>query len=262
MNLREPRGGKMYIEMHNGLGCTPHFHEDLELVLMLEGSVDAYADERLYPLKAGDLFLTFPHQVHSYDRDSADGRAWLIIVPISMCGSFKNIFYKYLPESNRIFAEHVAPEIRTLLEKIYTVKGPFADSMKKAFWLAIFGLVLQKLPIYLETSGQRELLRHVLDYCVENLSNDLQLEAVSKATGVGKHHISHLFQKTLGMGFHAYVNTLRVNEAARLLRETNIPITEIASLVGFSSIRTVNRVFQDQMGLSPRDYRKSALLSE
>ena len=110
--------------------------------------------------------------------------------------------------------------------------------------------------MYLESNGQRELLRHVLNYCTENLSSDLQLDTVSKSTGVGKYHISHLFQMALGMGFHEYVNTLRVKEAARLLRDSDLSITEIAFQAGFSCTRTFNRAFQKQFGLSPREYRK------
>ena len=91
MITREFREEKMYIELHDGLGCKPHFHEALEFVLLLEGSVDAYAEEQQYELRSGDAFLTFPHQVHSYDRDSIGERAWLVVAPVSMCDEFKSL---------------------------------------------------------------------------------------------------------------------------------------------------------------------------
>lgn len=256
MVTRETRGGKIYVELHKVLGYKAHFHEDLEFVLLLEGSVDAYAEEQPYALRAGDAFLTFPHQVHSYDRDSMDERAWLIVVPVSMCGNFKNLLYQYQPESNRIPAEQIAPEVHSLLEKIYAAKGPLSEDIRTALWTAILGLLLQNIPLKKTVGGQRDLLRHVLEYCTENLNGDLQLDKVSKSIGVGKYHISHMFQKMLGVGFHEYINTLRVNEAAKLLRETEQSITEIAYQAGFSCSRTFNRTFQKQMDCSPREYRK------
>lgn len=255
MVKREARDEKMYIQLHNGVGYIPHFHEAMEFVLLLEGSVDAYAEEQRYELRTGDAFLTFPHQVHSYDRDSPDERAWLVVAPVSMCDIFKSLLYQYQPKSNRIPAEQVAPEVHTLLEKIYAVHGPHSEILRKAFWSAVLGLLLQNMTLEKTVSGQRDFLRHVLEYCTENLNESLKLDAVAKGTGISKHHISHMFQKTLGIGFHDYVNTLRVNEAARLLRETDQSITEISFQAGFSSLRTFNRVFQEQMDCSPRDYR-------
>ena len=46
----------------------PHLHRELELICLLEGDVIAYADSVRYELHAGDIFLTFPNQIHSYEK--------------------------------------------------------------------------------------------------------------------------------------------------------------------------------------------------
>ena len=48
----------------------PHLHRELELICLLEGDVIAYADSVRYELHAGDIFLTFPNQIHSYEKVS------------------------------------------------------------------------------------------------------------------------------------------------------------------------------------------------
>lgn len=58
------------------------------------------------------------------------------------------------------------------------------------------------------------------------------------------------------MPFRQYINRLRVNAAERLLRETDRSITDIAAAAGFSGIRTFNRAFHLNTGMSPRTYAK------
>ena len=60
---------------------------------------------------------------------------------------------------------------------------------------------------------------------------------------MGKYYISHLFKDRLGIGFHEYVNMMRVNEATKLLTETTESVTDIAYQVGFSCPRSFNRAF-------------------
>ena len=52
-----------------------------------------------------------------------------------------------------------------------------------------------------------------------------------------------------------YINSLRMNDATRLLTQTDLPITQIASELGFGSIRNFNRVFLEHLGTSPKAYR-------
>ena len=59
----------------------------------------------------------------------------------------------------------------------------------------------------------------------------------------------------LRMGFNDYINSLRVSNACKLLRKTDLSITEISERVGFNTLRTFNRAFSKQMGMTPREYR-------
>ena len=50
------------------LGPVPHLHRELELVYVERGSVRAFADKKCYKLESGDMFLSFPNQVHYYEN--------------------------------------------------------------------------------------------------------------------------------------------------------------------------------------------------
>ena len=74
---------------------------------------------------------------------------------------------------------------------------------------------------------------------------------------LNKYYISHLFSSKLGIRFNDYVNSLRVSQACRLLRDTEMPITEISDAVGFNTQRTFNRAFARFRGCSPGEYRRT-----
>ena len=59
----------------------------------------------------------------------------------------------------------------------------------------------------------------------------------------------------LHIGFNDYINSLRVSNACKHLLKTDLSITEISEIVGFNTLRTFNRAFVKQMGITPSDYR-------
>lgn len=92
---------------------------------------------------------------------------------------------------------------------------------------------------------------------VEERFRDPQLQLSDAATcaGLSTAYFSHLFHKKMGVTFTRYVQSLRVEEARRLLAETDKTVTEICFSCGFNSLTHFNRVFRRGERRSPRQYR-------
>ena len=252
----EQKSGVLICEPRHALYCAPHFHTDLELAFIQEGTTVAHADSKVFPLAAGDIYLSFPNQVHSFSEDSANLRSLLLIVPLAMCSDYKPLLRKQHPVSNQIPAEKVPATAVNILQQMGQVRGPYADHIRKGYWLALLGQLLPLMQLEQHQANENDVLRGLLNYCMTHLSDDLRLETVAEEACVGKYYISHLFKDRLGIGFHEYVNMMRINEAAKLLTETTESITDIAYQVGFSCPRSFNRAFQKQILCTPREYRQ------
>jgi transcriptional regulator GlxA family with amidase domain len=72
---------------------------------------------------------------------------------------------------------------------------------------------------------------------------------------VSEAHFSRPFKEAFGVPPHRYLLTRRIERATALLRETDLPITEIAFSTGWSSLGTFGRIFRDITGKSPSDIR-------
>lgn len=96
-------------------------------------------------------------------------------------------------------------------------------------------------------------------YMLENLNRSITLDELSKATGFSLSTIKRIFSSQAGCGALHYFIRLKIKEAKRLIRETDMSITEISESLGFSSIHYFSRIFKNITGVSPSSYAKSIL---
>lgn len=75
---------------------------------------------------------------------------------------------------------------------------------------------------------------------------------------MNKYHLSHVFSEKMGQSFPAYLSRIRISCACSALAETDRSVTQIAEECGFESQRSFFRVFQQQLGTTPLQYRKNA----
>lgn len=78
---------------------------------------------------------------------------------------------------------------------------------------------------------------------------------LADVSGVSQAHFARSFKQAFGVPPHRYLLTRRIERAAALLRETELPITEIAFQTGWESLGTFGRTFRDILGESPSDCR-------
>ena len=94
-----------------------------------------------------------------------------------------------------------------------------------------------------------------LDYIHIHFSDpELSLKTISKYSGVHQRVITETIAQRFNCNFKTYINQIRIKEAQRLLRESNLNISEIAYNVGFNSPSNFNRVFKNLTGKNPTEF--------
>jgi transcriptional regulator GlxA family with amidase domain len=81
------------------------------------------------------------------------------------------------------------------------------------------------------------------------------VERLARVSGVSQAHFARAFKEAFGLPPHRYLLTRRLERAKALLRDTDLPITEIAFQTGWQSLGTFGRVFRDVTGESPSGLR-------
>jgi AraC-like DNA-binding protein len=97
----------------------------------------------------------------------------------------------------------------------------------------------------------------IIDFVAHNYSNpELSLTDVQNGVGINGKAISKLIKENLHISFTDYLNQLRITEVKRLLKETKLPVSDIAYKVGYNNISHFNRVFKTITGITPKGYRE------
>ena len=102
-------------------------------------------------------------------------------------------------------------------------------------------------------------LKGIVGYLGEHFAEPLTLSAVAAQFGLSPQYFSTFFRENFGRTFTQHVNSLRIEQAARLLRETDLPVMEIAFNVGFDNFSYFIKRFREVYGVSPSHYRKDGI---
>lgn len=253
------RGDKNY---RSQLHCSPHIHYHIEIVQILEGETIGYADTEEVHLEAGDIFISFPDQVHYFVTQKPEKYRLFIVSP-DLTPEFLSIFTNQVPRSALVKGAGLDPEIDALTATLFTFTGhhhtggnPYRDAVIRGCLLALFGKLLPMMSLSAPRVGDSRAVREIVGFCSEHFAEELSLEMLEAELHLSKYYISHLFSGKLGIRFNDYINSLRISHACRLLRREDMQITEIAEAVGFSTLRTFNRAFVKFRGITPSEFRR------
>jgi AraC family transcriptional regulator len=99
--------------------------------------------------------------------------------------------------------------------------------------------------------------RRSLELLRERLSEDISLDELAAEARLSPFHFARMFKQSVGVPPRVYLTRLRIEKACELLEQTDLPITEIALEVGYSSNQVLARVFAKHRHMSPSDYRRA-----
>ena len=98
-------------------------------------------------------------------------------------------------------------------------------------------------------------LRRAKDLADRHYAEPLDLDALASAAGVSKYHFLRCFAATYGKTPALYLAERRIERAQDLLRATNLTVTEVCMLVGYSSLGSFSSRFRELVGVSPSEYQ-------
>lgn len=250
-------------------GC--HSHKRYEIYYLVDGERYFFIKDRSYLINKGDLVFINTFVLH---KTSDTGRPdpetiiiefdpgfiannYLLSTTILDC-LFSNNPVLRLPLNKRQFVESL---LRNIIQEIN--KGDLG------YELSIQSILQQLLVYAARNVTQNQLTKtphsnptnirimEIVNYMNQNFPEGLSLESVGAAFQINPYYLSRLFRKVTGFTFIEYLNSLRIKEAQRLLRETDTKVITIANMVGFENQSHFGRVFKSIIGISPLQYRKN-----
>ena len=165
--------------------------------------------------------------------------------------------HRQLDEDKRLFIATTTEEIRSPLDLIIEAAESSTTNIQSA--IEVIDSNARRIDQYIrdiEVKGNDELLLERIMKCVnDNISNsDLDVSLICTEAGISRSHLHRKMKEMTGLTVHDFIQNIRMEQAARLLTEQKINITQVAYAVGYSSQPSFSAAFRKHFGSSPTEY--------
>ena len=253
-----------YVYTHNSWDFnSPHFHKNFELLLVIDGSCRYTVDDDTYDLQVGDAIFVLPFQVHHFSLSEGATVRCLTFSGALIITLAKQFEKKKLScpvfRPSAATAQYFLSGIQNLFGTCSNrnIQVPNAKRIKLKGLLYDMGgeLIEQIRPVDMGSSDM--VVMAVVDYIADNFRSNISLRDVADAKGYNYQYLSRIFNHTFGINFKTMLNLYRTNHALGLLRDSSLSITAIAFESGFQSVRSLDYVFRERFGKTPKEFRKN-----
>ena len=258
--LLQPRNILLFLrEMKSTLqqeALQDRSHHRFVLVFNLQTSGHVHVDHLSFSFQPGQALLIFPYQFHHYSGLATNSLQWL--------------FCTFEIESSEMFNSlrdrivDVGDEASTILGKLLRYwnmpHGDLSDGILQPILLELLLVLKQtRYPAHVTTGskeGENALIWRVNEFLAQTSGTAVHVRDLSKSFKISESRLRTLFKAAAGVPLGAYLLNNRINNAMALLRNSDLPLTEITRRCGFGSPPAFSRVFKSVLGITPLKFRK------
>jgi len=264
-----------------------HAHDFIEIAYVSSGSGIHIIDDISYKVSKGDLFVinyNIPHEFRSLSEPNQPKLTVFncIFKPefidsnlinskdfsdITYHFMFKSLFPKESNGADLKLIDTQSDAMEELYEKMYreyNIKEDGYIEMVRAYVIELLVMIFRlyrkkESPTKSAESNRNLIIDKVIRYIQLNYSQDFNLNDLSFMTFLSRNYLCKLFKDCTGMTITEYAQKIRIEEACKLLKETDKKVINICFDVGYNDVKFFNKVFKRVTGKTPREYRKNVM---
>ncbi|HSG85308.1 MAG TPA: helix-turn-helix domain-containing protein [Candidatus Limnocylindrales bacterium] len=261
----------------HGDGDRMHWHDHLEIAVVLEGRGSFRFGRRVLPAAAGDVFFVDNSQPHvALAEPDASLRLLLVLFRPELiagpgCRELDEGYLAPFRADERTASPRlrggspIAADVRSVLTELQAIfdrRDPSERHLADATLRRALALVNRHLgtgstaAAARAAADRREQIRPVLAYVDRHCRESITLGDVAEVVHVSPSRVRHVFKDVTGVSFKEYVTQVRVAEAKRLLLATDLSVAEVARAVSYTNLSQFYKVFYRSCALSPAEYRR------
>jgi AraC-like DNA-binding protein len=244
-----------------------HAHHVWEFYLQTDGESHWEAPgengaARAYVLRPGGFFAVAPGVKHrAHERPRARHHFFYVAFELNAVFARHSNWRDLWPAQNVVVhpaAASLTAPFRQLVREVSLELPQRTDGLR----LALDALVLEALRLFASPAVEQSTVhlhaavaraRELLDH---QPGHAWKLEELARRAGISPAHLRERFREEIGLPPHQYLLQTRIDRARQLLRETDVPITQLARDLGFGSSQHFATTFKKLCGTTPQEFRK------
>lgn len=239
---------------------VPHTHHYAELFYVVSGRGLFQIENEQYPVTPQQLIIVNPNVIHTEVSYQSSPLEYIVL------GIEGLEFTPDTREENRyqILDYRDNGSILTCLRNILIETEnalPGFETICRAYMEILIVRLMRDTSFHLtsdplpSSSSQCAAVRRYID---SHFKEQLTLEHLAEIAHINKYYLAHSFKEEFGISPISYQLNRRIEESCYLLQQTNMSLSEIAQILGFSSSSYFSQLFRKAKNISPSDYRKKS----
>lgn len=255
-----------------------HEHAFIEIVYISEGSGKQYINDTEYDVSKGDIVFINYNQTHAFSSNGSMTYYNCLLKPEFMSGELvntENIYAVFALSMFDEFDKNVSGtrqkasfrgremlEIESIVENMLTEfseKKVGYMSVIKGYMQVFFAKLIRKI----QDSNQNDIAGYIhkitpdiLKYIDDNLTEKLTLTELAEKCFYNPDYFSRMFKQCCGKSLTSYICEKRMERAMQMLSQTDMPVGEVCSAVGYNDKTQFYKAFRRHSGTTPGGYRE------
>ncbi|WP_410506218.1 helix-turn-helix domain-containing protein [Haloimpatiens sp. FM7315] len=264
------------ISMVNINNYPIHWHDSIEILFVLQGSIKVTIETEEYEVEEGEMEIINCDEAHSIKDIGKGNKVLLLHID-------PNFFEKYFNDIRNIFFYTNSSEEGAQVGEKYDVLRKYlsiivceviqkADKYEDSVEDTLVNILYHLINNFHQLMYERENLKdneeqfkrydRIVRYIYSNYKDKISLQDIAKKEFLSSDYLSHEIKNTVGYSFKDFLNLTRVEESIKLLLDSDMTVSEISEELGFSHIRYFNKHFKKHYKCTPLQYRKKYKVDE
>ena len=241
----------------NNVHAAPHINYPAEFLIVFNGCVNVKISNNSYDVKDNEVILIKSLYPHEFKTTSKTSSGIIIEFAPLLHEDFFSLVKdsKFEREITKLSFSHIN-YIREFLAKRDLRNSDNSDDIKTILRSITSEILLNNRLITQKQPNDFLAIKNAIEYVTDHFNEDIHLPDLAKKLGINQNYASQIFPKYIGITFSEFLNKIRINHAAKLLKTTTYSIANIAFACGYNSLCTFNRIYKKYMNVTPSQFRK------
>lgn len=223
------------------------------MLFVLEGALFITENNIDYTIHKHQVFFLKNH-LHHYGSQLTQSGArwcWISFLPTNTSTNSETI---YLPKQLDVMNPPKMIELITLMDQLYGSNQPFKAQRLSGYLYQLFFTLLSQPPN--SDRGSKILVApKIIQILQSQLDKSFSSKEISDRLDMNYSYLGKLFKSETGTTINHYYMELKVNEVIKLLKTTNLNLSEISDKLNYANPYYLSKCFKKVTGMSPRDYK-------
>lgn len=259
---------RFFTSVDPGSYIPTHWHRAIEIIYMLEGSLEVTVESETTVLHADDCILVNANILHS-TKCTSPNTAIVLQIPLNFVETYipnvQQLLFLFDCRVKDPIKRTKVEMLKTTLEQMRIVNDIRPEGFLLRFNSLLFELLFQlyhnfSVKVFESDLSQKrkdlDRLNTILEYTAQNYKRAIPLDEIAEIAFLQPGYFCRFFKKRMGVTFLEYQNEYRLSYIYRDLISTNDPVHEILERHGFTNYKLFRRMFYEHFGDTPTKIRQ------